>query len=59
MLRLLSELHKKYLQIKYGEYLQYLEYTHKFQKECQRNYVAFCGFLGDSNSPATEKVSES
>ena len=51
-LRLLSELHKKYIEIKNGEYLQYLDYTHKYLRECQRNYVVFCGFLADLNSPS-------
>ena len=55
---LLSELQKKDIQIESGEYLQYRDYTHKFQKECQGNYGVFCGSLEDSNLPSTEKYIE-
>ena len=48
-------LHKKGIQTENGEYLQYLDYTHKSQKVYQQNYGTFCGFLMDSNLPSTEK----
>ena len=46
------------IQIKNGEYIQHLDYTHKFQKEYQQSYGVFCGFSEDSNSPSTEKDME-
>ena len=39
-----SELHKRGIQIKNGEYLQYQDYTRKSQVY-RRSYGAFCGFF--------------